>query len=222
MNGNLNKKTISISNDTASFRPFAWLALSILAVGAFGNSVQAQTVWLNDTLSGYTTDNVPLTTAASPQLIATPGSSWTVLGAGSPKKLRTYKPAGAATPFTSTANSSASRLNYKLSTDSGNAIDRGPVGYLSYKVTPNANAAFINLFDANKANSSWLEVGLGTTGTVGQPDLFVCEALLQSLFGKSSILCGFLHEQRRSHSKPILNFKNSPYFGCEYDKNLVQ
>ena len=166
MNRNLNKKPISISNYAASFRPFAWLALASLACGAFGNSAKAQVVWLNDTLSGYTTDGVSLTTAASPQLLATPGTSWTVLGAGSPKKLRTYKPAGATTPFSSAVSSANSRLNYKLSSDSLNAIDRGPVGFLSYKVTPNANAAFVNLFNANAANSSWLEVGLGTTGTV--------------------------------------------------------
>ena len=137
-----------------------WLGLAIFAVGAFGNSVQAQTVWLNDTLSGYTTDGA-LTTATSPQLIAVPGSSWTVLGAGSPKKLRTYKPAGAATPFTSTANSSASRLAYKLSTDANNATDR-PVGYLSYKITPGASMA--NTFSANGLDGSYMEAGLGPTG----------------------------------------------------------
>jgi hypothetical protein len=147
--------------------PAGWFFfVAVFAIGVFGSSVQAQVVWLNDTLSGYTTDGVSLTTTTSPQLIATPGTSWTVLGAGSPKKLRTYKPAGATTPFSSGVSSANSRLTYKLSSDSGNAIDRGPVGYLSYKVTPNANAAFINLFNANAANSSWLEVGLGTTGTV--------------------------------------------------------
>jgi autotransporter-associated beta strand protein len=161
----MNKKTILKFNSTASFLPAAWLALAILAVGAFGNSVQAQVVWLNDTLSGYTTDGVALTTTASPQLVATPGSTWTVLGAGSPKKLRTYKPAGAASPYTSTAASSTSRLTYKLSSDAANTTDRGPVGYLSYKVTPNPNAALTHLFNADAANTSWMEVGLGTTGT---------------------------------------------------------
>ena len=162
---NMSEKTILKLNSTASILPTAWLALAILAVGAFGNSVQAQVVWLNDTLSGYTTDGVALTTTASPQLVATPGSTWTVLGAGSPKKLRTYKPAGAASPYTSTVASSTSRLTYKLSSDAANTTDRGPVGYLSYKVTPNSNAALTHLFNADAANSSWMEVGLGTTGT---------------------------------------------------------
>jgi hypothetical protein len=137
------------------------LALAILACGAFGNSVQAQEVWLNDTLSGYTTDNVPLTTAASPQLIAAPGSSWTVLGAGSTKKLRTFKPAGAGPTFGSALNSASSRLAYKLSTDANNATDR-PVGYLTYKITPGASMA--NTFSANGLDGSYMEAGLGPTG----------------------------------------------------------
>jgi autotransporter-associated beta strand protein len=161
MNRNLNKKTISISNHAASFRPFAWLALAILASAAFGNSAQAQEVWLNDTLSGYTTDNVPLTTAASPQLLAAPGTSWTVLGAGSPKKLRTFKPPGAGPTFGSALNSASSRLAYKLSTDANNATDR-PVGYLTYKITPGASMA--NTFSANGLDGSYMEAGLGPTG----------------------------------------------------------
>jgi autotransporter-associated beta strand protein len=135
--------------------------MSILACGAFGNSVQAQEVWLNDTLSGYTTDNVPLTTAASPQLIAAPGSSWTVLGAGSTKKLRTFKPPGAGPTFGSGLNSASSRLAYKLSTDANNATDR-PVGYLTYKITPGASMA--NTFSANGLDGSYMEAGLGPTG----------------------------------------------------------
>ena len=161
MNINLNKKTILISNSTSPIRPIAWLALAILAVGAFGNSVQAQTVWLNDKLSGYTTNGAPLTTATSPQLIAAPGSSWTVLGAQSPKKLRTSKPASATAAFNSTANSAASRLAYKLSTDANNAIDR-PVGYLYYKITPGASMA--STFSNNVVDSSYMEAGLGPTG----------------------------------------------------------
>jgi hypothetical protein len=43
----MNKKTILKFNSTKSVRPFAWLALAILAVGAFGNSVHAQE-WLNE------------------------------------------------------------------------------------------------------------------------------------------------------------------------------
>jgi len=157
----MNKKTIQKFNSPKSPRPVAWLALAILAVGAFGNSVQAQTVWLNDTLSGYTSDGVALTTTTSPQLVATPGTSWTVSVTGSVKKLRTYKPAGAGPTFGSAVNSAASRLAYKLSTDANNAIDR-PVGYLSYKITPGASMA--NTFSANGLDGSYMEAGLGPTG----------------------------------------------------------
>jgi len=157
----MNKKIILKFNSPKSVRPVAWLALAILACGAFGNSVQAQEVWLNDTLSGYTTDGVSLTTATSPQLIAAPGSSWTVLGAGSPKKLRTFKPAGAGPTFGSALNSASSRLAYKLSTDANNARDR-PVGYLTYKITPGASMA--NTFSANGLDGSYMEAGLGPTG----------------------------------------------------------
>jgi autotransporter-associated beta strand protein len=157
----MDQKYVFKFSSIKSIRPAAWLAMTILACGAFGNSLQAQVVWLNDTLSGYTTDGVSLTTATSPQLIAVPGSSWTVLGAGLPKKLRTFKPAGAGPTFSSTANSAASRIAYKLSTDANNAIDR-PVGYLTYKITPGASMA--NTFNANGLDNSYMEAGLGPTG----------------------------------------------------------
>ena len=38
----VHKKTILKFNSTKPVRPAAWLALAILAFGAFGNSVQAQ------------------------------------------------------------------------------------------------------------------------------------------------------------------------------------
>ena len=160
------RPTASFLQAIFSLRPThrnLWLGLAILAVGAFGNSVQAQTPYLNDTLSGYTTDGVALTTTASPQLIATPGTSWTVLGAGSPKKLRTYKPAAANSPYASTIPTPNSVIAYKLSTDANNAIDR-PVGYLSYKITPVASMANVALINSTQVDKNYLEVGLGPTG----------------------------------------------------------
>jgi hypothetical protein len=159
------KKTILKFNSTASIRPAAWLALTILAVSAFGNSVQAQTVWLNETLSDYTTENGSLNTTTSPNLISA-GSSWKVTGISSTKKLQTSKPAGATTPFASTVTSaSASRLAYKLTADGSNLTDR-PVGYLSYKITPGAAMlnTWINPTPATSLDQSYLEVGLGPTG----------------------------------------------------------
>jgi hypothetical protein len=46
--------------------------MAIFAVGAFGNSAQAQVVWLNETLSGYTTENGSLntTTSQTPSLLS--------------------------------------------------------------------------------------------------------------------------------------------------------
>jgi autotransporter-associated beta strand protein len=156
----MNKKAILELNSTTSVRPAAWLALAILAVGAFGNSVQAQTVWLNENFSGYSTDGGSLNTTTSPNLISA-GTSWTVSVAGSVKKLRTYKPAGAGPTFGSSVGSTPAKLAYKLSTDANNATDR-PVGYISYKITPGADMA--NTFNANAADGSYMEVGLGPTG----------------------------------------------------------
>ena len=161
---NMSEKAISKFNSIKSFRPVAWLALAILAVGAFGNYVQAQTVWLNETLSGYATENGSLNTTTSPNLISA-GSSWTVTGISSTKKLRTHKPAGVTTPFASTLGASPSRLAYKLTADASNATDR-PVGYLAYKITPGAAMpnTWINPTPATSVDQNYLEVGLGPTG----------------------------------------------------------
>ena len=155
----MNKKPMLKFNSIASIRPVAWLTVAILAVGTFGNSVQAE-VWLNENFSGYSTDGGSLNTTTSPNLISA-GSSYTISVAGSVKKLRAYKPAAVTTPYTSTASSSSSRIAYKLSTDAGNATDR-PVGYLSFKVTPNPGMA--NVFSNNVPDMSILEAGIGPTG----------------------------------------------------------
>ena len=47
---NMNQINTLKFNSTASIRPAAWLALTILAVGAFANSVQAQ-AWLAEDFS---------------------------------------------------------------------------------------------------------------------------------------------------------------------------
>jgi len=168
----MNKKTILKFNSTSSIRPASWLALAILTVGAFGNSVQAQTVWLNETLSGYTTENGALNTTTSPQLIpvsgtTAPGTSWTVTGISSTKKLRTYKPATGASPYScTTVNTANSSIAYKLSTDIDNATDR-QVGYLSYKITSvasMANVALIGTPTPSQVDKSYIEIGLGPTG----------------------------------------------------------
>ena len=54
----MTKKTILKFNSPKSVRPAAWLALAILAVGAFVNSVQAQP-WIDENFSSYPTGATP-------------------------------------------------------------------------------------------------------------------------------------------------------------------
>ena len=140
-----------------------WLGLAILALGAFGNSVQAA-VWLSDSilnLSSYAAD-AALNTTTSPNLI-TSRPTYTVITANSVKKIRAYKPAGTGVDYASTiTTASHGRATFKLSTVALNTTDRS-VGYLSFKIAP--NSSMVNVFESNIPNSSNLEIGLGTTGT---------------------------------------------------------
>ena len=170
----MNKKTILKFNSIASVRPSPWLALAILAIGAFGNSLHGQTVWLNETFTNISNGTAPNTTN-SPQLISA-GITYSVTN----NKLRAYKP-GNTNPILSvvtnatnsiiTTNysymayvgaSSDSRIAYKLSTATGNTNDRS-AGYLSYKIIP--NVGLTNVYSNNVPEVSYLDLGLGSTGT---------------------------------------------------------
>jgi len=143
---NMNQQTILKFNSAASVRPIASLVLAILAVGAFGNFVQAQTPYLNETFSGYTNGAVPNTTL-SPQMISV-GAAYSITNVGGTNKLRCLKTSAAAAD---------GRISFKLSTSTGNTNDRS-VGYLTFKVKPGSGIA-------TPGASSYLEVGLGAAGT---------------------------------------------------------
>ena len=150
----MNKKTISISNDTASFRPFAWLALSILAVGAFGNSVQAQ--WLSENFNSLGA-GVNLTVGGNCVAAGTAGYATGATGGGALRILKT-----------TTAASSGTEARWSLS--DGSYSTPRPSGYISFKVqqTPgvtSSSGSFMTFrLGANDGNnvsgqsSSWFEV----------------------------------------------------------------
>jgi len=95
MNRNLNKKTISISNHTASFRPFAWLALAILSCGAFGNSVHAQ-AWLDENFNSLGA-GVNLTVGGNCVAAGTAGYATGAAGGGALRILKTTTAASSVT-----------------------------------------------------------------------------------------------------------------------------
>jgi len=153
MNRNLNKKPISISNHTASFRPFAWLALAILAVGAFGNSVQAQ--WLSENFNSLGA-GANLAVGGNCVAVGTAGYATGATGGGA---LRIFKTVATAT---------SQEARWSLS-DSSYSTAR-PSGYISFKVqqtagvTSSSSSYMTFRLGANDANSmggqssSWFEI----------------------------------------------------------------
>ena len=120
----MNTKTILKFNSTKSVRPFAWLALAILAVGAFGNSVQAQ--WLNETFEQYTvTSPESQPTVVDSPFLQLSSVATTVINSAVGKQLRYSKLTGAAT---------GNQLQYSLSLNNGTDRRRG---YYSFKITQN-------------------------------------------------------------------------------------
>jgi len=110
----MNKKTILKFNSTASIRPAAWLALTILSVGAFGNSAQAQ--WVNENFNSLVENVAPSVTST---LVSVGG----VGGAGG-GALRMYK--------TQTTNAVETKIAL-----SPNFTTNRPAGYISYKIKQN-------------------------------------------------------------------------------------
>jgi autotransporter-associated beta strand protein len=121
----MNKKTILKFNSTSSIRPFAWLALAILAVGAFENSVQAQ--WLNETFEQYTvTSPESQPTVGDSPFLQLSSVATTVINSAVGKQLRYSKLTGAAT---------GNQLQYSFSLNNGTDRRRG---YYSFKITQNS------------------------------------------------------------------------------------
>jgi len=113
----MNKKTILKFNSTKSVRPFAWLALAILAVGAFGNSVQAQ-AWVDEKFNSLAAAS-PLTTGGNLVFVGPTGFATGAPGGGA---LRILKTTGSATS-----------VRWALSDNPLYSTPR-PSGYITFKI----------------------------------------------------------------------------------------
>ena len=148
----MNKKTILKFNYPNSVRPTACLALAILVVGAFGNSVQAQ--WLSENFNSLGA-GVNLTVGGN---CVAPGTAGYATGATG----------GGALKITKAAGVSGTEARWSLS--DGSYSTPRPSGYISFKVqqTPGVAASDKSYMTfrlgANDGNSmsgqtsSWFEV----------------------------------------------------------------
>ena len=134
----MNKKAILELNSTTSVRPAAWLALAILAVGAFGNSVQAQ-AWIDENFSSYPAGSAP---TASGRLV----SVGPVVGLNG--GIRMVKAA--------TVSSSDQRWRFS---DAYDAATSRPQGYVSFTIQNNSSTI---------TSSSYLSWRLGVNTSAGQ------------------------------------------------------
>jgi autotransporter-associated beta strand protein len=114
------KKTI-LKFNSKSVRPVAWLALAILALGAFGNSVQAQ--WVNENFS-------TLAAGAAPTVVLP-------LVANGDGFAKGVSPGGGALQI-QYLGTTGSETRWSLSTSTFSTPR--PYGYISFKIQQNANA----------------------------------------------------------------------------------
>ena len=142
----MNTKTILKFNSTKSVRPFAWLALAILAVGAFGNSVQAQ-AWLNENFSNYSVD-ATLSTSTSPNLIN--GGSFL-------SYTKVINDGGNVARYNKSTTSGGSQVMFGFSPNTITPIAARASGYVSFKIKQNINLGVLS----NLA----FDVGIGSTTT---------------------------------------------------------
>ncbi len=121
----MRQKAIHKFNSIKSVRPVACLALAFLALGAFGNSVQAQ--WLNETFEQYTVSSPETqpTVGSSPFLQASSAAT-TVASTSGGKQVRYSKLTAAAT---------GNSLQFSFSLNNASARSKG---YYSFKVTQNS------------------------------------------------------------------------------------
>jgi len=154
MNINLNKKTILKFNSTSPIRPAALLAITILAVGAFGNSVQAQ--WLSENFNSLTAGS-PLTVGGNCVAVGSNGYATGAAGGGALRILKT-----------TTNTSTATEARWTLSDT--NYSNPRPSGYITFKirqspgVTNSSNGQLNFRLGANDTNTmssstnTWFEV----------------------------------------------------------------
>jgi autotransporter-associated beta strand protein len=137
----MNKKTVLKFNSTASFRPFAWLALSVLSL-VYSSPVFAD-VWLDQNYSAYNVGD-QVGTNNTPSVISSVPSNNVIVDVSGNKKLQYYKLASAAGGGTL----------YKLS---DNLSTNRPQGYFSFKGTIGTNvtgSSYLSyVLGANDSNS---------------------------------------------------------------------
>ncbi len=148
----MSKKIILKFNSLKSVRPVAWLALAVLAVGAYGNSVQAQ--WLSENFNSLGA-GVNLAVGGNCVAVGTAGYATGATGGGA---LRITKAAGV----------NGTEARWSLS-DASYSTPR-PSGYISFKVqqtpgvTSSSGSHMTFRLGANDGNnvsgqsSSWFEV----------------------------------------------------------------
>ena len=149
----MSEKAIFKFNLIKSVRPAAWLSLAVLAVGAFGNSVQAQ--WLSENFNSLGA-GVNLTVGGNCVAVGTAGYATGATGGGA---LRIFK---------TVATASSQEARWSLS-DSSYSTAR-PSGYISFKVqqtagvTSSSSSYMTFRLGANDGNnmsgqsSSWFEI----------------------------------------------------------------
>ena len=149
----MNKKTILKFNSTASIRPVAWLALAVLACGAFGNSVQAQ-AWLDENFNSLGA-GVNLTVGGNCVAAGTAGYATGAAGGGALKITKAVGVAG------TEARWSLSDASYSTAR---------PSGYITFKIqqTPGVTSSDkgqlnfrLGANDANNVSASattWFEI----------------------------------------------------------------
>jgi len=160
----MNKKTILKFNSTKSVRPFAWLAIGILAVGAFGNSVQAQ-AWVDEKFNSLAAAS-PLTTGGNLVFVGSTGFATGAPGGGA---LRILKTTGSATS-----------VRWALSDNPLYSTPR-PSGYITFKIQQTPGVAplttsymtfRVGANDANNLNgqlNGWFEARFYNMPFVASP-----------------------------------------------------
>jgi len=121
----MNKKTILKFNSTASIRPAAWLALAIISVGAFANSVQAQ-AWVAEDFSSLRA-GTNLVVGGKCVAAGTAGYASGAAGGGALRFLKT-----------TTASNTSTEARWTLS--DANYTPR-PSGYITFKIVQTAGAS---------------------------------------------------------------------------------
>ena len=148
----MNKKTILKFDSPKSVRPVAWLALAVLAVGAFGNSVQAQTPWLDENLNSLTAGSA-LTVGGKCVAVGTAGYATGATGGGAVRFFKAAAISGTESRWSLSDSYATPRpsgyITFKIQQTPG--VTASATGYMTFRLGAN---------DANNLSSgaaAWFE-----------------------------------------------------------------